>query len=94
MASKNKKPNLRIVPVPTTTKRDFTFIMDSHEPAMDFQTGLSTPVAVVVSASDLGEALIKLADYGAGMGWADDPSDYQSDIDDGNITVVLATRFE
>ncbi len=88
-------PRNKTKPAPVEIKkRDFTFVMDSHDFVKDFQTGLDTPVAVVILASDMGEALIKLADYGAGLGWSDDPSDYQSDIDDGNITVVLATRFE
>lgn len=73
--------------------RDFTFVFENHDPVIDFKTGLSTPVAFTISAPDQKAAVATLAAYGETLGWASDPADYEHDIDNGDITVLLPTRI-
>jgi len=74
--------------------RDFTFVFENQEPVMDFKTGLRMPMSFTVSAPDYETALAKMAAHGAELGWSDDLSDYLSDIEEGNVRVLLPTRID
>ncbi len=72
----------------------FVFIMNNAEPAVDFTTGISHQPSVAITAQTYENAVGVLAAHCAAQnGGSDDPEDYQSDIEEGNITVLIPAVF-
>jgi hypothetical protein len=75
--------------------RTFIFIFESAETTTD-KEGFATKMSFSIQAANLSAALVKLA---AGLfaldntAWSGDPNDYQIDIDNDSITVVVPTTL-
>lgn len=73
--------------------RDFIFILTSLPMILEPKEGLDVVPSYRVEAHSLSEAIVVLARFLATRGHSSDPEDYQKDIDDGNIEVVLPTTL-
>jgi hypothetical protein len=68
----------------------FVFIFENADPVVDFATGMESQPSVAIESDTYEQAIGRLAVHcHANLDLSDDPTDYEDDIERGNLTVVL-----
>lgn len=70
----------------------FVFIFENADPVVDFATGVEMQPSVAIESDTYEQAISRLAAHcHANLDSSDEPAEYEDDIEQGNITVVLPT---